>query len=92
MALKQMRALAQQAQAELGIHGVVMVHRLGHLHVGECSVFIAVAGAHRAEAFAACRWLIDTLKTTVPIWKKEQFADGAEWAAAEPFPEAMVAR
>jgi molybdopterin converting factor subunit 1 len=92
MALKQMRELAARAQADFGVHGVVVVHRLGRLHVGECSVFIAVASAHRAEAFAACRWLIDTLKSTVPIWKKEHFTDGAEWAAGEPFPEAVVAR
>ena len=92
MALQQMRELARQAQAEFGVHGVVVVHRLGRLQVGECSVFIGVASPHRAEAFAACRWLIDTLKATVPIWKKEHFADGAEWAAGEPFPEARVAR
>jgi MoaE-MoaD fusion protein len=92
MALKQMRDLVERAKDEFGIHGVVLVHRLGRLHVGECSVFLAVASPHRVEAFAACRWLIDTLKSTVPIWKREHFADGAEWAAGEPFPEAMVAR
>ena len=63
-----------------------MVHRLGRLEVGETSVLIAVASAHRAQAFEACRWLIDTLKKTVPIWKKEHFEDGAVWADGEPFP------
>jgi molybdopterin synthase catalytic subunit len=63
-----------------------VVHRLGRLEIGEASVVIAVASAHRAAAFEACRWLIDTLKRTVPIWKKEHFEDGAVWADGEPFP------
>jgi molybdopterin synthase catalytic subunit len=67
-----------------------MVHRLGRLTVGETSVLIVVASAHRAAAFDACRWLIDTLKKTVPIWKRETFADGAVWADGEPFPEGLA--
>jgi molybdopterin synthase catalytic subunit len=90
MALQQMRELAQKALAEHGVRDVVLVHRLGRLTVGEISVFIAVASGHRAQAFAASRWLIDTLKQTVPIWKKEQFEDGAVWADGEPFPEAIT--
>ena len=66
-----------------------MVHRLGG-SVGETSVLIVVASAHRAQAFEASRWLIDTLKKTVPIWKKETFVDGAVWAAGEPFPEGLA--
>ena len=66
---------------------VTVVHRLGKLEVGETSVLIVVASAHRAQAFDACRWIIDTLKKTVPIWKKEYFEDGAVWAAGEAFPE-----
>jgi molybdopterin synthase catalytic subunit len=62
------------------------VHRLGRLEIGETSVLIIVASAHRGAAFEACRWLIDTLKRTVPIWKKEFFSDGAVWADGEPFP------
>jgi len=62
------------------------VHRLGRLEIGETSVLIAVFAAHRAAAFDACRYLIDTLKRTVPIWKKEHFEDGAVWADGEPFP------
>ena len=68
---------------------VTMVHRLGRLIVGETSVLIVVASAHRAQAFEACRWLIDTLKKTVPIWKKETFVDGAVWADGEPFPAGL---
>ena len=67
-----------------------MVHRLGRLEIGETSVLIVVASAHRAAAFEACRWLIDTLKKTVPIWKKETFVDGAVWAPGEPFPEGLA--
>ena len=69
-----------------------MVHRLGRLQIGESSVYIAVASAHRAAAFEACRWLIDNLKKTVPIWKKEHFEDGAVWADGEAFPPESLAR
>jgi molybdopterin synthase catalytic subunit len=86
MALNQMKLLAAQALAEFPIRDVVIVHRLGRLDIGETSVVIAVASAHRAAAFDACRWLIDTLKKTVPIWKKEFFTDGAVWAQGDPFP------
>ncbi len=86
MALSQMQSLAEQAIAEFGVRDVAVVHRLGRLEVGETSVLVAVASAHRGAAFDACRWLIDTLKKTVPIWKKEHFVDGAIWAAGEPFP------
>lgn len=87
MALEQMRKLAEEAVAKFSVRDVAMVHRLGRLQVGETSVLIAVASVHRAAAFDACRWLIDTLKKTVPIWKRETFADGAVWADGEPFPE-----
>ncbi len=86
MALAQMRDLAVKALADFSIRDVAIVHRLGRIEVGESSVLIAVASAHRAAAFDACRWLIDTLKKTVPIWKKEHFEDGAVWADGEPFP------
>jgi molybdopterin converting factor subunit 1 len=86
MALRQMEQLAQQAMASYAIRDVWVVHRLGRLQIGESSVYIAVASAHRAAAFEACRWIIDTLKKTVPIWKKEYFEDGAVWADGEPFP------
>jgi molybdopterin synthase catalytic subunit len=89
MAVHQMRELGHQARERFGVRQVTMVHRLGHLEIGETSVLIVVASAHRTAAFEACRWLIDTLKQTVPIWKKETFADGQVWAPGEPFPEGL---
>jgi MoaE-MoaD fusion protein len=86
MALEQMERLAVQARADFAVRDVWLVHRLGRLEIGETSVYIAVASGHRAAAFEACRWAIDTLKRTVPIWKKEFFEDGAVWADGEPFP------
>jgi molybdopterin synthase catalytic subunit len=86
MALQQMETLAAQAVQQFQVRDVAIVHRLGRLEIGETSVLIAVVSAHRAAAFDACRWLIDTLKRTVPIWKKEHFEDGAVWADGEPFP------
>ena len=91
MALEQMQRLSAEAAERFGVRDVAMVHRLGRLTVGETSVLIVVASAHRASAFEACRWLIDTLKKTVPIWKKETFADGAVWADGEPFPAELAA-
>lgn len=91
MALAQMRGLATEAVTKFSIRDVALLHRLGRLEVGETSVLIVVASAHRGAAFDACRWLIDTLKKTVPIWKKEHFVDGAVWAAGEPFPDEIVA-
>jgi molybdopterin synthase catalytic subunit len=87
MALKQMESLAAEARTRFGVRGVAIVHRLGRLEIGETSVLIVVASAHRAAAFEACRWIIDNLKKTVPIWKKEYFEDGAVWADGEAFPE-----
>src|ERR1700688_4679686 len=86
MALREMEWLADQSLQKFQIRDVAIVHRLGRLEIGETSVLIVVASAHRAAAFEACRWLIDTLKRTVPIWKKEYFEDGAVWADGEPFP------
>jgi len=87
MALRQMEGLAEQALKQFQVRDIAVVHRLGRLEIGEASVLIVVASAHRAAAFEACRWLIDTLKRTVPIWKKEYFEDGAVWADGEAFPE-----
>jgi molybdopterin converting factor subunit 1 len=86
MAREQMESLAKEAMQRFQIRDVAIVHRLGRLEIGETSVLIVVASAHRAAAFDACRWLIDTLKRTVPIWKKEHFEDGAVWADGDPFP------
>ena len=90
MALELMRGLAAEAETKFSVREVAIVHRLGRLMVGETSVLIVVASAHRGAAFEACRWVIDMLKKTVPIWKKEQFEDGAVWADGEPFPEEIV--
>jgi len=92
MALKQMEALAEQARERFAVRAVSIVHRLGRLGIGETSVLVVVASAHRGPAFDACRWIIDTLKKTVPIWKKEYFEDGAVWADGEPFPEEIRGR
>ncbi len=91
MALKQLQNLADDALQRFAVRDVALVHRLGRLELGETSVAIVVASAHRGPAFEACRWVIDTLKTTVPIWKKEHFEDGAVWAEGEPFPEEIRA-
>jgi len=86
MALAEMAKLAAEARTRFAINRVAMTHRLGRLEIGESSIVIVVTSAHRGAAFDACRWLIDTLKRTVPVWKKEHFADGAVWTDGEPFP------
>jgi MoaE-MoaD fusion protein len=86
MALRQMESLADEARTRFAIRDLAILHRVGRLEIGEISVLIVVASAHRAPAFEACRWVIDTLKKSVPIWKKEYFEDGAVWADGEPFP------
>jgi len=91
MALKEMEALIQEVRQKFEIREAVIVHRLGRLEIGQTSVLIAVASAHRAASFDACRWLIDMLKRRVPIWKKEYFQDGAVWADGEPFPPELAA-
>jgi molybdopterin synthase catalytic subunit len=91
MALKELESLIAQALKNFQIRDAIIIHRLGRLEIGETSVLIVVASAHRAPAFDACRWLIDTLKRTVPIWKKEHFEDGAIWSDGEPFPSDIVA-
>ena len=90
MALAKMREIGVQLHEKYAIHRVAMVHRLGRLEIGDTSVFIAVSAPHRAAAFDACRFAIDTLKRTVPIWKKEYFADGAVWADGELPPTAAA--
>jgi molybdopterin synthase catalytic subunit len=91
MALSEMQRLVERAKQRFAVRQIALVHRLGRIEVGETSVLIVVASAHRAAAFDACRWIIDTLKSTVPIWKKEYFEDGAVWADGEPFPQALRA-
>ena len=77
MALKQIRKIIEQAQQKWELHKVEVIHRLGKLAVTDCSITIAVSTSHRNEAYEASRYIIDTIKHTVPIWKKEHFVNGA---------------
>src|SRR6266481_4909998 len=83
MALAKISEIAAEVHATIPIDRVAVAHRLGRLEIGDTSVFIAISAPHRAAAFDACRYAIDTLKRSVPIWKKEYFADGAVWADGE---------
>lgn len=84
MAEAKLREIGETIRARWpGVKRVAMVHRLGRLEIGEPSVVIAVSAAHRAEAFEACRFAIDRLKETVPIWKKEHFEDGEVWVGLQ---------
>lgn len=84
MALNEMKKIANEMIQRWPLHKVLIHHRVGILQIGEVPVVIAVSASHRAAAFEACRYAIDTLKQTVPIWKKEVFEDGEEWVAAHP--------
>ena len=79
MAEQMMATIAAEVAERWQTDHVAIVHRIGRLEISECSVVVVVACPHRAEAFEACRYAIDTLKTTVPIWKKEVAEDGEEW-------------
>ncbi|MGH2494268.1 MAG: molybdenum cofactor biosynthesis protein MoaE [Ktedonobacteraceae bacterium] len=79
MAVQQIGEIVAEAQRRWGVERVAVAHRVGRLEIGEASVIIVVASPHRGEAFEACRYIIDTLKTTVPIWKKEVATNGEEW-------------
>ena len=83
MALAKMREIGAEMRQKFAIRRSAMIHRLGRLEIGETSVLVVVSSAHRGAAFEACRYGIDTLKKTVPIWKKEFFSDGAVWADGE---------
>jgi molybdopterin synthase catalytic subunit len=78
MALKKMGELEQEARSRWPIIDLAIVHRVGRLELGEISIVIAVSCPHRQDAFESCRWLIDTFKQVVPIWKRESWADGSE--------------
>ena len=79
MALKKLEEVGNRAKSQFAIREIAIVHRLGHMDIGECSAAIVVASAHRGPAFEACRFAIDTIKEVVPIWKKEFYADGEVW-------------
>lgn len=79
MAIPKMREIADEIRQKWKVDEIAMVHRIGHLEIGEASVAIAVSAPHRHQALAACAYAIDRLKETVPIWKKEVWTDGEEW-------------
>jgi molybdopterin synthase catalytic subunit len=79
MAEKEIAAIVDDVRDQFSDVAVAVIHRLGHLVVGDVSIAIACASPHRAEAFDACRMLIDRIKQTVPIWKKERGPNGEEW-------------
>ena len=79
MAIPKMREIAEEIRRKWEVDEIAMVHRIGHLQIGEASVAIAVSAPHRHQALAACAYAIDRLKETVPIWKKEVWTDGEEW-------------
>ena len=84
MAEVQMREIGQTVRSRWpGVRRIAMLHRTGRLEIGESSVLIAVSAEHRGDAFAACRYAIDTLKKTVPVWKKEYFEDGEVWVGLQ---------
>jgi len=84
MAMNEMKKIAEEVLQNWPVYKIVIRHRTGILHIGEIPVVIAASAAHRDAAFEACRYTIDTLKKTVPIWKKEIFEDGEVWVAAHP--------
>ena len=84
MALPLMEEIAAEARRRFAVTEVAIAHRLGPLAIGEASVAVAVFAPHRGAAFEACRYAIDTLKATVPIWKKEYYADGSVWLEDQP--------
>ncbi len=84
MALSEMQKISDEATRRWPVLRCVIIHRTGTLLIGEMAVLIGVATAHRADAFDACRYIIDTIKETVPIWKKEIFTDGEVWVNAHP--------
>jgi molybdopterin synthase catalytic subunit len=84
MALKEMQKIAAKALTKFSIHKIAIHHTIGELQIGDIPVIIAVSSAHRKAAFEACEFAIDTLKETVPIWKKEHFEDGEVWVNSHP--------
>ena len=84
MALSELQKIVDEIKNKWPVHKIIIHHRTGVLYTGDVAVVIAVSAAHRDAAFEACRYAIDTLKQTVPIWKKEVFEDGEVWVAAHP--------
>lgn len=84
MAIKEMRKIANEARSEWAVNNIVIYHRTGKLNIGDLAVIIAASAAHRRDAIKASHFIIDKLKATVPIWKKEIYVDGAEWVWPHP--------
>lgn len=84
MAIREMRMIAERALDRFGLHAVALHHRTGQLAIGDTAVIVAVSSVHRAAAFAACEFVIDELKKSVPIWKKEFRDDGSHWLNTTP--------
>ena len=84
MAPSEMTRIIDTAFDQWPITDCVVVHRYGTVNIGETSIFIAVSSPHRDDAFKACRYIIDTIKKTVPIWKKEFYDDGSQWISERP--------
>jgi molybdopterin synthase catalytic subunit len=84
MAIKEMRKIAELALEKFNIHKIAIHHAEGILQIGDIPVIITASSKHRKSAFLACEFAIDTLKETVPIWKKEYFSDGEVWVNAHP--------
>ena len=84
MAIKEMQKIANKALTKFSIHKIAIHHAVGELQIGAIPVIITVSSAHRKAAFEACEFAIDTLKETVPIWKKEHFDDGEVWVNSHP--------
>jgi len=83
MALLKLERIGNQAKELFSIRQIGIIHRLGRLEIGECSVVIMVTSPHRAPAFEACQFAIDAIKQNVPIWKKEVYEDGEIWVEGE---------
>jgi molybdopterin synthase catalytic subunit len=84
LAADRLRDIATAAAERWDVRKVIAIHRTGSCEVGEPTVVVACGAPHRRDALEACRWIIDEIKTSVPIWKREQYADGAAWVGAEP--------
>jgi molybdopterin synthase catalytic subunit len=84
MAVKEIQKIIDQIRAKWPVNAIAIVHRVGALDISEIPVVIAVSTPHRRQGFEACQYAIDTLKQTVPIWKKEIFTDGEQWVSAHP--------
>ncbi len=84
MVIKELEIIVNKAKSTFDIHKVAVTHRKGELKIGDMAVLIAVSSAHRKASFQACEYIIDTIKQTVPIWKREYFEDGEVWVNAHP--------